>query len=71
MSLLNGGSGFPMFAPVIFEYISGHDVSSIEISTGEVPDYELRHALVKVPTCYIKWHLSFILTFLSASGCWR
>ena len=48
MSLVNGGSGFPYFAPALYSYISGQEVQSIVITVDEVPNAELHSVLVKV-----------------------
>ena len=51
MSLVNGGSGFPYFAPALYSYISGQEVQSIVVTVGEVPNAELHSVLVKVIMC--------------------
>ena len=51
MSLVNGGSGFPYFAPAMYSYLSGQDVCSIVATVEEVPNAELKAALTKVWTC--------------------
>ena len=48
MSLVNGGSGFPYFAPAVYSYLSGQDVCSIVATVDEVPNAELKDVLVKV-----------------------
>ena len=48
MSLVNGGSGFPCFAPAMFDYICGKPISSIAIPIDEIPDVQLQQALKKV-----------------------
>lgn len=48
MSLLNGGSGYPYFAPAIYSYISGEDVCDIISTVEEVPNAELKAVLLKV-----------------------
>lgn len=45
---MNGGSGFPYFAPAMYSYISGQDVCNIVTTVEEVPNAELKAVLVKV-----------------------
>ena len=51
MSIIHGGSGYPFFAPSLFQYLCGHDVCTITPSLEEAPDHELKMVLVKVCTC--------------------
>ena len=56
MSIIQGGSGYPFFAPSLYQYICGKDVCSISPELIEVPDLELRTVLEKViaqHTCVI------------------
>lgn len=46
MSFLNGGSGYPYFAPAIYSYISGQDVCDIVTTVEEVPNDELKAVLL-------------------------
>lgn len=48
MSFLQGGSGYPFFAPSFYKYVCGDDVCNIIPSTDEVPDYELKEVLLEV-----------------------
>ena len=48
MSFIHGGSGYPFFAPSLYKYVCGESVCSISPSVAEVPDHELRTALVEV-----------------------
>lgn len=48
MSLVQGGDGYPFFAPSIYEYIQGKDICEIIPGLDEVPDSTLRATLVKV-----------------------
>ena len=55
MSLIQGGSGFPFFAPSMYDYICGRDVCSIAPTVDEIPDAQLKTALVEV---YILYNVS-------------
>ena len=48
MSLLQQGSGFPYLAPCIYQYISGVELSAIDVSIEDVPSFELRSMIEKV-----------------------
>ena len=48
MSLLQQGSGFPYLAPPIYQYISGAELSEIDVSVEDVPSFELRNIIEKV-----------------------
>ena len=48
MSLIQGGSGYPFFAPSVYDYICGQDVCSIVPTIDEILDPELKTALVEV-----------------------
>ena len=48
MSLTQGGSGYPFFAPAIYQYVCGCDVCSIVPTVDEIPDLELKTVLVEV-----------------------
>ena len=48
MSITQGGSGYPFFAPSVYHYICGRDICSISPSLQEVPDHELLAVLDKV-----------------------
>ena len=47
MSFLNGGSGYPFFAPSLYHYVCGKDVCNITPLIDEVPDHDLRTVLLK------------------------
>ena len=51
VALSQGGSGFPFFAPCVFEYLKGTVIQEINVTIGEVPDWETRVFLEKV-ICY-------------------
>lgn len=48
MSLVQGGSGFPFFAPPMYQYLCGMEMSSIAVSTQDVPNLEVLSLLEKV-----------------------
>lgn len=48
MSLVQGGSGYPFFAPSVYAYIQGKDISDIYPGIEEVPNSTLRTTLAKV-----------------------
>lgn len=51
MSLVQGGSGFPFFAPSVYEYICGKELCSITIGRDEIPCSEVNNTLTKVMYC--------------------
>ena len=48
MSLVQEGSGYPFFAPAIYEYICGQDIGSISPTVDEIPNAQLKTTLVEV-----------------------
>jgi hypothetical protein len=48
VSLVQGGSGYPFFAPAVYSYLCGQDISRIKVEIGEIPDLELKDFLEKV-----------------------
>lgn len=54
VSLIQGGSGYPLFAPSTFSYMSGSDVCSTLVGREEIADPEVKQALDEVCTYYIK-----------------
>ncbi len=48
MSLVQGGSGFPFFAPSFFKYISGCDMCGISPTIDEIPDANVQTTLIEV-----------------------
>ena len=48
MSLVQGGSGLPFFAPSLYDYISGKDVCKIQPIIEEIPDASLRTIVTEV-----------------------
>lgn len=48
MSLLQQGSGFSYLAPPVYQYISGVELSMIDVSIEDVPSFELRSIIEKV-----------------------
>ena len=51
MSLVQGGAGYPFFAPSVYAYICGKDICCISPSVDEVPDPQVKDALVQVCVC--------------------
>lgn len=49
VSLIHGGSGYPFFAPSIFSYLCGVDLSKILVTRGEIPNPDVESFLSKVP----------------------
>ena len=45
---MQGGLGFPFFAPSVYSYISGVNLCDIACTIDEVPDMELRNKLDQV-----------------------
>ena len=70
MSLIQGGSGYPFFAPAVYDYICGQEVCNIVPTIDEIPDAQLKTALVEVSnppphytnTCALIILLSFPFT---------
>ncbi|CAI8034740.1 G2/M phase-specific E3 ubiquitin-protein ligase [Geodia barretti] len=48
VSLIQGGSGYPFFAPSTFSYLSGTDVCSILVGCDEIPDIEVKKTLQEI-----------------------
>lgn len=46
--MVQGGSGYPYFAPSIFSYLSGVETCSILINQEEISDPEVEEVLQKV-----------------------
>ena len=55
ISVVQGGSGYPYFAPSTFSYISGVDTCSIVATRDEIPDPEVEEALQKVINMAAVW----------------
>ena len=51
MSLVQGGAGYPFFAPSVYAYICGKDICCISPSVDEVPDPQVKDALVQLCVC--------------------
>ena len=47
-SLVQGGSGLPFFAPPMYQYICGVEMSSIAVSMQDVPNLEALNLLEKI-----------------------
>ena len=48
VSLVQGGSGFPFFAPSMYQYICSGDVRSVVVGRCEVPHQCIHDAIDKV-----------------------
>ena len=48
MSLVQGGSGYPFFAPSVYNYIIGKDICTIHPDVAEIPDVDVKGCVVKV-----------------------
>ena len=48
MSILQGGSGLPFFAPPVYNYLVHGSCTGISIDTADVPDPALKSTLEKV-----------------------
>ena len=48
VALCQGGSGFPFFAPCIFQYFQGTPVQDITVTIDEIADYEIKCFCEKV-----------------------
>ena len=48
MSLAQDGSGFPFFAPPLYQYICGTEISSVKIAADDVPKVEVKAFLDEV-----------------------
>ncbi len=48
LCLIQGGGGFPFLSKSIYDYLCGIPLSSIQVLTTEVPNYEARLLLDKV-----------------------
>ena len=48
MSLVQGGSGYPFFAPAVYDYLTGKDVCSISPGINEIPDFDVINCIEKV-----------------------
>ena len=60
-ALAQGGSGFPIFVPSLYNYMKGDDIDTNHVPIGEVPDYDIRNVIEKVCTITLLGvHKSFI-----------
>ena len=59
MSPAQDGSGFPFLAPcVVYKYLCGMSVSSIQIDLLEVQDFEIKNILERVSSSNINIEIS-------------
>ena len=61
MSLIQGGSGFPFFAPSMYDYICGKDICDIKPTIEEVPDAQLKATLTEVHL-HVIFHTEYLLS---------
>ena len=59
VSLVQGGSGFPFFAPSQYQYICSGDVRSVVVGRSEVPHQQIDDAIDKVCDFYLLCVLSY------------
>ena len=52
ISLVQGGSGFPFFAPSTFSYLCGRDIRAVTVGQDEIPDIEIDIVLDEVGRYY-------------------
>jgi hypothetical protein len=71
VSIVQGGSGYPYFAPSTFSYISGEDTCSIVATQDEIPDPEVEEALQKVINMAAVWSVTINVVFVSDHICGR
>lgn len=67
VSLIQGGSGYPFFAPSTFSYLSGTDVCSILVDRDEIADVEVKQALKEV--IFISFTFTVITNFCLYIDC--
>ena len=48
VSIVQGGSGYPFFAPSTFSYLCGADLCLIVVGREEIPDPEVEKTLHEV-----------------------
>jgi hypothetical protein len=48
VSLVQGASGYPFFAPSTFAYLCGKDPCNIVVDQTEIPNYEVQSTLEKL-----------------------
>ena len=66
VSIVQGGSGYPYFAPSMFSHISGVDTCSIVATRNEISDPEVEEALQAVV-----WSVMINVVFVSNHLCGR
>ena len=57
VSIAQGGSGYPFFAPSTFSYLCGKDVCSIIVGREEIADPEVEQTLQKVRYTHAFFHI--------------
>ena len=68
-SLAQGGSGYPFFAPSVFEYFSGKDLCSISVRREEIPDPEAEKTFQKACFAPLIKHCCY-LSYWTDMFCW-
>ena len=48
MTIVNCGSGYPLFAPSVFSYLCSVPLMDIIVSNDEVPDHEIKELINQV-----------------------
>ena len=48
MAIVQGGSGFPFFAPSVYKYLCGSRLEEICVEVDEVPNIEVKQLLHQV-----------------------
>jgi hypothetical protein len=48
VSISQGGSGYPFFAPCVYDYLCGKQIRELKVYVSEIPDEEVVSALKKV-----------------------
>ena len=71
VSIVQGGSGYPYFAPSTFSYLSGVDTLSILATQEEIADPEIKEALRKVMNMATPGSVTVNVAFVSDHLCGR
>lgn len=43
MSILQGGVGFPVFTPSVYDYIVNGDITAVKVTDESIPQPSIRH----------------------------
>lgn len=54
MSIVQGGAGFPVLSPPVYQYMVSGDITGIPIGDEDIPDASVKHivTLVRHCSCY-------------------